>query len=68
MPFSSSKPTPCLGNIVKFKDSHDRYANSEVAFLLQQIEEFSGAVILATNMKQHLDEAILRRMCRFLPN
>src|SRR6478609_1231655 len=54
-----------FGKRSEVKDSHDRYANSEVAFLLQQIEEFSGTVILATNMKQNMDEAFLRRM-RFI--
>jgi hypothetical protein len=51
-----------FGKRSEVKDSHDRYANSEVAFLLQQIEEFTGTVILATNMKQNMDEAFLRRM------
>ncbi|MGE0825109.1 MAG: ATP-binding protein [Candidatus Binatia bacterium] len=47
------------------KDAHDRYANIEVAYLLQQIENHSGVVILATNLKQNLDEAFIRRM-RFI--
>lgn len=47
------------------KDAHDRYANIETAYLLQRIEEYSGAVILATNLKQNLDEAFVRRM-RFI--
>ncbi len=42
-------------------DSHDRYANLEVAYLLQRIEAYSGAVILTTNLKQNLDAAFLRR-------
>jgi MoxR-like ATPase len=54
-----------FGKRSEVKDSHDRYANSEVAFLLQQIEEYRGTVILATNMKQNMDEAFLRRM-RFM--
>jgi SpoVK/Ycf46/Vps4 family AAA+-type ATPase len=51
-----------FGKRSEVKDSHDRYANSEVAFLLQQVEEYRGTVILATNMKQNMDEAFLRRM------
>ena len=42
-------------------DSHDRYANQEVSYLLQRIEAFSGVVVLATNMKQNIDDAFLRR-------
>jgi hypothetical protein len=44
------------------KDSHDRYANIEVSYLLQRIENYSGLAILATNMKSHLDFAFLRRL------
>ncbi|HEY4004104.1 MAG TPA: ATP-binding protein [Pseudonocardia sp.] len=44
------------------QDSHDRYANIEVSFLLQRIEQFEGVAILATNLRQHLDEALLRRL------
>jgi len=51
-----------FGKRSEVKDSHDRYANSEIAFLLQQIEEYRGTVILATNMKQNMDEAFLRRL------
>ena len=43
-------------------DSRDRYANIEVAYLLQRMEAHPGAVILATNLKQNLDEAFLRRL------
>ncbi len=46
-------------------DAHDRYANIETAYLLQRMEEYSGVVILATNMKQNLDEAFMRRL-RFI--
>jgi hypothetical protein len=42
-------------------DSHDRYANQEVSYLLQRIEAFSGVVVLASNMKQNIDDAFLRR-------
>ena len=44
------------------KDAHDRYANIEVAYLLQRIEEFDGAVILATNISRNIDTAFSRRM------
>ena len=51
-----------FGKRSEVKDAHDRYANIEINYLLQQIEEFEGVAILATNMRQHLDEAFLRRM------
>ncbi|MBO6301733.1 MAG: ATP-binding protein [Ruminiclostridium sp.] len=44
------------------KDSNDKYSNMESAFLLQKIEEYSGIVILATNLVQNFDEAFKRRM------
>jgi SpoVK/Ycf46/Vps4 family AAA+-type ATPase len=43
------------------RDAQDRYANLEVAYLLQRIELFSGLAILATNMKDSIDPAFLRR-------
>jgi predicted nucleic acid-binding protein len=49
------------------KDSHDRYANIEVNYLLQRMEDFNGLVILATNLKSALDPAFLRRL-RFVVN
>ena len=54
-----------FGKRSEVKDAHDRYANIETAYLLQRMEEYSGIVILATNMKQNLDEAFVRRM-RFI--
>ena len=42
-------------------DSHDRYANQEVSYLLQRIENFDGVVILASNLRHNIDEAFLRR-------
>jgi ATPase family associated with various cellular activities (AAA) len=42
-------------------DAHDRYANQETAYLLQRIEDFKGVVILATNLKNNIDEAFARR-------
>lgn len=51
-----------FGKRSEVKDAHDRYANIETAYLLQRMEEYSGAVILSTNLKMNLDEAFLRRM------
>lgn len=42
-------------------DAQDRYANQETAYLLQRIEDFNGIVILATNLKNNIDEAFARR-------
>ena len=47
------------------KDSHDRYANIEVSYLLQRMEAYQGLAILTTNMKSALDSAFLRRI-RFI--
>jgi SpoVK/Ycf46/Vps4 family AAA+-type ATPase len=47
------------------KDAHDRYANTETAYLLQKMEEYPGITILATNLKQNMDPAFTRRM-RFI--
>jgi winged helix domain-containing protein/ATPase family protein associated with various cellular activities (AAA) len=44
------------------RDPRDRYANVEGAFLLQRLEEHNGIVILATNLRQNIDEAFLRRL------
>ncbi len=49
------------------KDSHDRYANIEVAYLLQRIEAYRGLAVLTTNQKSALDRAFLRRI-RFVVN
>ena len=49
------------GKRTNISDSHDRYANQEVAYLLQRIEEYPGLVILASNFKSNLDDAFLRR-------
>ncbi len=43
-------------------DAHDRYANIEVAYLLQRMEGYEGAVVLATNLRGNIDEAFLRRL------
>jgi len=47
------------------RDAHDRYANIEVAYLLQRIETYRGLAVLTTNMKSALDRSFLRRI-RFI--
>lgn len=56
-----------FGKRSEVKDSHDRYANVEVSYLLQRIEEHHGLVIVATNRKQNLDAAFLRRFRFIIP-
>lgn len=56
-----------FGKRSEVKDSHDRYANIEINYLLQRIESYCGLAILATNMKSALDQAFLRRL-RFIVN
>jgi ATPase family associated with various cellular activities (AAA) len=56
-----------FGKRSEVKDSHDRYANIEINYLLQRIESYRGLAILATNMKASLDSAFLRRL-RFIVN
>ncbi|MBR0774306.1 ATP-binding protein [Bradyrhizobium diazoefficiens] len=51
-----------FGKRSEVRDSHDRFANIEVAYLLQRIETYRGLVILTTNMKSALDRAFLRRI------
>jgi hypothetical protein len=51
-----------FGKRTEVKDSHDRYANIEVSYLLQRMEQYRGLAVLATNMKQALDPAFLRRI------
>lgn len=46
----------------QIRDANDRHANSETAHLLQQMEEYEGVSILATNLKNHMDEAFRRRI------
>lgn len=50
-----------FGKRTDISSSHDKYANQEVAYLLQRIEQFDGITILATNLKDNLDEAFTRR-------
>src|SRR6185503_5388776 len=54
-----------FGKRSEVKDSHDRYANIEINYLLQRMEAYRGLAILATNMKAALDGAFLRRL-RFI--
>jgi len=51
-----------FGKRSEVKDSHDRYANIEINYLLQKMEEHEGIVILASNFKTNIDEAFMRRM------
>lgn len=51
-----------FGRRTEVKDAHDRYANIEVNYLLQRVEQFDGLVVLATNMQRNLDDAFLRRI------
>lgn len=50
-----------FGKRTRVDDAHDRFANQEVSFLLQRIEEFDGVVILASNFKENIDDAFARR-------
>lgn len=54
-----------FGKRSEVKDSHDRYANIEINYLLQRMEAYRGLAILATNMKSALDQAFIRRL-RFI--
>jgi hypothetical protein len=54
-----------FGKRTEISDAHDRYANIETSYLLQRMEEYSGIVILASNLCDNMDEAFLRRI-RFL--
>ena len=54
-----------FGKRSEVKDSHDRYANIEVSYLLQRMEAYRGLAILTTNLKSALDTAFLRRL-RFI--
>jgi len=51
-----------FGKRTEVKDSHDRYANMEASYLLQRIEAYDGVTILATNLMQNLEEALIRRI------
>ncbi|HEY2669687.1 MAG TPA: AAA family ATPase [Rugosimonospora sp.] len=51
-----------FGKRTEVSDAHDRYANIETSYLLQKIEEYEGVVVLATNLRQNMDEAFTRRI------
>ena len=51
-----------FGKRSEVHDAHDRYANIEVAYLLQRMEQYEGISLLATNLRQNMDEAFVRRL------
>jgi AAA+ superfamily predicted ATPase len=51
-----------FGKRSEVKDSHDRYANIEISYLLQRMEVYDGVVILATNLRANMDDAFTRRL------
>jgi SpoVK/Ycf46/Vps4 family AAA+-type ATPase len=51
-----------FGKRSQVKDAHDRYANIEVGYLLQKMEEYEGVAILATNLQDNMDDAFVRRI------
>ena len=51
-----------FGKRSEVRDAHDRYANIEISYLLQKMEEHEGIVILASNLSRNMDDAFLRRM------
>ncbi len=51
-----------FGKRSEVRDSHDRYANIEVGYLLQRMEEYEGIAILATNFRKNMDDAFVRRL------
>jgi ATP-dependent 26S proteasome regulatory subunit len=70
--FGAAQAAPCVlffdeadalfGKRSEVKDAHDRYANIEVGYLLQKMEDFEGIVVLASNLRGNIDEAFARRM------
>ena len=50
-----------FGKRTNVRDAHDKYANQEVAYLLQGIENYNGLVIIVTNLKSNIDDAFQRR-------
>ena len=51
-----------FGKRSEVRDSHDRYANLEIAYLLQRMEQYEGVAILASNLRQNMDDAFVRRL------
>ena len=56
-----------MGKRSEVKDSKDKYANTEISFILQRIEEYDGIVLLTTNNLQNIDQAFMRRI-RYVVN
>ena len=54
-----------FGQRTQVKDAHDRFANIEIDYLLQRMEQFDGIAVLATNRRSDIDNAFLRRL-RFI--
>jgi SpoVK/Ycf46/Vps4 family AAA+-type ATPase len=54
--------TPTAVERTDIRDAHDKYANQEVAYLLQRIESYNGLVILASNQRANIDDAFIRRL------
>ncbi|MEB3294998.1 MAG: ATP-binding protein [Synechococcales bacterium] len=54
-----------FGKRSEVKDAHDRYANLEISYLLQKMEEYEGLAILTTNLRSNIDDAFVRRL-RFI--
>ena len=51
-----------FGKRSEVRDAHDRYANIEIVYLLQKMEQYEGIAILATNLRQNMDDAFMRRL------
>jgi SpoVK/Ycf46/Vps4 family AAA+-type ATPase len=51
-----------FGQRTSISDSHDKYANQEISYLLQRLEDYPGLVVLASNMRNNVDEAFTRRL------
>jgi SpoVK/Ycf46/Vps4 family AAA+-type ATPase len=62
MPSFLDEADALFGKRSEARDSHDRHANIEIAYLLQKMDEYEGIVILATNLRKNMDEAFARRM------
>lgn len=56
-----------FGKRTDIRDAHDKYANQEVAYLLQRIESYAGVVILASNRRANIDDAFVRRLQAIIP-
>ena len=51
-----------FGALTDVKDAHDRYANLDISYVLERLEQYQGLAILATNRRANLDEAFMRRV------